>query len=78
LTAGFFFLPSMSGCSSCNAILGSTGIPINGNSCQCQLGFIWSPSRLSCICDANQNFTMVNGICTYCWNLFQGTGFVTA
>jgi len=53
-------------CVSCNIMVGALAVVINGNSCQCVAGYVWSTSLGYCICDYQQNFYPIGSVCYDC------------
>jgi len=49
----------------------------NGNSCTCVAGYVWNTTLLKCVCDYQQNFYIVGGICYDCITVANSNGFAT-
>jgi len=60
------FISSSGQCINCNTIVGALPIVASGSNCACIQGRTWNSTLQQCVCDYNQNFWLINGVCYDC------------
>lgn len=72
-----FLSSSTQQCVSCNVMIGALSVVVNGNSCKCIGGYVWSTTLGYCVCDYQQNYFPIGSVCYDCASVPSSTGSAT-